>query len=346
MKIKIGQFSSHALSLWAPKQEPYAAKCFDSLAMTLHYAAFLPGCLLHRIFRIPGALPYGAIQMHSFNLASVKTFLVCLQTVWSPKEKFYEVGSREGLHVSHAITYEPAGGLCVGQSLTFLSNYFKNGDLIEAAKVLRYGGNKSSVRVQALYEALLGIKGVLHRDELKDQCAYLLNQSHPVRNSKMQECLQAFLQSPGFKLRQFALQWFKERDLTITPSLYKNILELDAFWHSQESPTEKKYDEIHYAIIRSLAEKMDLVADETSRFEGTIENVHAQLLEREEGSWLIHFSNHTVALIQTTDEFAIFDPVQGLAVFTLRQKSGALKRLLDYYSHLGCISLRQVRISK
>lgn len=138
-----------------------AFKIFHEIAMVLQYF-FVASILIYRFVPlIPSALPREQLKVRTFNIARLTLLKTCMASVWQPlsKEQFQEVGRLQNLSITRDIIYRPASGLCLGMGLVFLSRILlAKESWIEAAKEFEWGGDKTSVKVQALYDTLIKFK--------------------------------------------------------------------------------------------------------------------------------------------------------------------------------------------
>ena len=264
------------------------------------------------------------------------------------------------MRVTHDLILRPASGLCLGKSLTFLSEALSLWEaseeediiahLITAAQTVQNSENLTSVRLQAIYDALMGVQGKVRSKE-KELFKQILrgNQSLSLSglNGILLASLSSFLNREGqFEpLRQFVLNDLENIGVDITPDLYALILELDTLWDLQNHG-ERKNDAVHDAIIQAIAHRLQMELMHTQRLKGDIATVYEQLEELEAGYYLIQFTNHSMACVKTQRYVALFNPDEGLALFDEDDQQEGILQLLNYYGNHGSISLRLLAISK
>lgn len=336
-----------------------ACKIFRVIAMALQYAVVISSITLRHCRLLPSALPFKFLKMSSRNIASFYVLHKCLATAWTPLSKslYSSIGYAQDLRITHDITYRPASGLCLAMSLTFLSEYLGTDkdsftdSLLAAAKVVQGGGTKICVKTQALYDALLGIQGTVASKEFKEFNKLLQGENpscQDLQNKALWTSVETFLsdQNRTEPLRQFVFEDLEKQHAEITPNIYALVLELDAAWFSKMNPGKRKYDFVHEAVTEAVVNSRELEVISTSRIEGKIPLVSGQLINLADGSYLIQFSDHTVALVKEHDGLALFDPSEGIALLTPDQQSEALLQLLDYYGNNDSVSIKVILIQE
>jgi hypothetical protein len=334
-----------------------ACAIFRVIAMALQYIIVGASVIFRHIGLFPSALPLDHIRVSSRNIANLEILPKCLATAWQPesKEIYQEIGREQGLRVTYDLILRPASGICLGKSVTFLSAFvfgeeedFK-ANLITAAQAVQGKENEASVRVQAIYDTLLGVQGTLSHEERNFFFQVLQGKNLALQapfNQPLFETLQNFLsldENPE-ELRQFVLKELENQEVEVTPALYRLILELDTLWFLQHHPHERKNDSAHHAIIQAVARYLQLEMTVSTCLNGKISEVLQQLDEYELGSYLIQFSNHSIACVKGADFLALFDPNEGLALFSSSDQEDALLQLLTYYGSDDRIAFRVIEI--
>lgn len=307
---------------------------FRELALVLQYIVVLSSTFCNRLPGIPNPIPRKCLRMPVYNIGNFSTFLESMCTTWKPqpKKNFDSIGRNEGLRISHDIRYKPASGLCLSISLHFLSAFHNINDLIAAAAVFRQGAPSSVVKTQALYDALLGVQGQVKNLDL--------NLQNPI--------IQPFMLSSkhATSLRQFVFDDLEKQNIEINPDIYTLVLELDAIWHHKHYPSENKYDSIHTAIVKVLAETVGFENVKSKRIQEKYQVASELITLFDEGSYLIQFANHTVALIKAHDSLAILDPRQGLAILNPQKQHEVLNLFLEYYGANEFVSFNAIQLFK
>jgi hypothetical protein len=332
---------------------------FRTIDMSIRYAVGWGSISLRRWCRFPSPIQAKHIKVPARNIAHPRALLSCLQTAWRPlsKEQYSTTGHRQGLRVTHDITYQPANGICLGISLSILAYYCTSPKgkgaerLLHAANTLQYGAPEGCERIQALQDALLGVKGRVKNADVQSYFAFVQSKnSKDIAPSPFLNSLQAFKLSQVSQenidnrnqiLRKFMLDDLERKGVILTPDLYALVLELDAVW---EGKGIKQYRHIHYAIIETLASFQSLEVKKNQELEGEIPEVRKKLIGLESGAYLIQFFNHSIALIKMDDGMALLDPNAGLALLQTDQQTEALTHLLKYYGKGDKVGLRSIRL--
>lgn len=334
-----------------------ACGIFQATVMCVQYPIVFASITLRHFRWLDSSLAFKYLAVPSRNISRVHVLPKCLSTTLFPvpKSEFRAIGRAQGLRITHDITYRPASGLCLGMSLTFLHEYLqaKNADptdrLKAAAKILRHGGNETSVKVQAIYEALLGVHGAVHAHEKEFFRKLMQNGVVPAQTTaypELQASIQAFMlvkDHPG-TLRQYVLDDLENKGLDIDPDLYALILELDSIWHLKHHMGFKN-ESIHYAITQAAADCLKLKLTGMQRLPEEISSASEALKNLATGNYLLQFSNHTIALVKTQDMFALFEPSEGLGPVPLAQQDEAISQLLEFYGSHDSVSLKVISIS-
>lgn len=334
-----------------------ACAIFRVIAMTFQYAVVRMIAAVRHLKCFSSALPFKNLIAVSRNVSNLNVLRTCLISAWSPEKKdaYQGIGDTQGLRMTHDIILRPASGICLGKSLTFLSEYrLGKNDTVSAnlkAAVERVEGssNETCVRMQAIYDALLGMEGKVNSHE-RDlflqilQRKYISNEAE--LNQELLDSIKAFLaeDEPSETLRHFVLCDLENQGIELIPNLYTLILELDTFWYLQQHPGIRKNDSIHLAILQAVARCLQLEPVNATRLQGTIASVCAQLENLEEGSYLIQFKNHTIACVKEQECFALFDPNEGLALFDEDNQHEGITQLLEFYGSNQSIALHLIEI--
>jgi hypothetical protein len=106
----------------------------------------------------------------------------------------------------------------------------------------------------------------------------------------------------------------------------------------------RKNDSAHLAILQAVAHCINLEPVNARRLQGPISTVCSQLEEMEEGSFLIHFANHTIACVKEQNCLALFDPNEGLACFDEGEQKDGITQLLEFYGSNQSIALHLIEI--
>lgn len=213
-----------------------------------------------------------------------------MQTAWNPLSKslFSPVGHAQGLRMTHDIIYDPASGLCLGMSLTFLSeSLVHKKDVLSSAKVLQGGGTEICIKTQALYCALMGLQGNISQKNLNQ-----LLQGEDLKNP-LGISVKAFLEKEKGEesLRKFVFEDLEKQHIEITPDDYTLILELEAAWRIKKNSTQNKYDFIHDLITQTVVSSRQLEIGSISRIKGKITLAGEQLANLGIGHYLLQFSD-------------------------------------------------------
>lgn len=330
-----------------------ACTIFREIVMVVHYSLVSIETTLRQWCWFLSILPRKYLVVSSCNIANLNVMCKCVATIRHPlsKRQYGEVGRMQGLRVTHDLTYDPVSGICLGMSLTFLIEVLKIKNiqqiqLIASAQLLKNGGTETSLRIQALYDALIGIKGVVQAQE-KSFFYHLLKDQQPlfqkIQYPELIPIIQTFLNSKKDveTLRQFVLHELEIRGSEITPPLYALVLELDTFWSIQQHPNIRKNDILSSIIIQEVVRFLSLKIDHVIRLKGKVSAVYEQLKNFAMGSYLVSFPRHTVALVKTDGEIALFEPKDGLFLFhSVDDQKEGLSRLLEYY---GCNHVTQLQ---
>jgi len=351
MTVPVSSDSSESKSLYK-----IVRAIFREIAMALQYTLVLISCTIYHLPFLPSSLGR-TLKVSSRNIAGLNALGHCLATAWHPLPRtlYNDIGRTRGLRVTHDITYQPASGLCLAMSLIFLSKYLLGEEandttnLLAAAEVLRTDEKVTSVKLQGIYDALLGINGAIKAEEKDFFCAVLQGRTLVFQLDWKYELLvsiEAFMavQNHLGTLRQFIFDDLENRNVEITPDIYALTLELDAFWNLQQYPAGKKFDSIHHAIIQTLADELELEMTNATRLQGMVADVEEKLINLALGSYLVQFPNHTIVLVKTKDHLALFDPNEGLGLSPVGQQHEAVAQFLDYYASVDLVSLNVISI--
>lgn len=331
-----------------------ACAIFRVVAMALQYATVAFYVTFKHLPLFPSALPSENLIAVSRNISNLAVLRTCLTTAWSPEpQTHYQnlgLGEEKGLRITHDIILRPASGICLGKSMTFLSEYrLATGkgmlaNLRSAAKKVEGESNEISIRMQALYDALMGINGKASTTE-KDHFFQILEGKKPSSETHypfLATSLEAFLEEASDQgLRHFVLEDLEKQDVIITTPLYSLILELDTIWSLQQDSGMRKNDTVHQAIVETVAESLNLNLIDAKRMQGNVSSMCRQIEKLEPGTYLMQFSNHTIACVKEDEAFALFDPNEGLAIFDESNLHDGLQQLLHFYGcHLNLIELQ------
>lgn len=331
---------------------------FREMSMVVQYAIVATSTAFHHWCYLPSAVPRQYLQVSSWNIGHPKVLEKCFTSIWHPfpKENYHDIGRAEGLRITHDISYHPANGLCLGMSLIFLAKYLmaKRGNdlaaLLAAAKAFQLGGKESCVRIQAIYDALMGVQGNIRKEEKQFFCHLLQGGNALPQLCEKQELLASIKTFLSIKnrpetLRQFVFDDLESKGVEITPDLYALTLELDAAWNLGVHANGKTYDPVHHAIIKVLAEFLHLSGANALRFQGKIAVVGKQLTQLAVGQYLVQFPNHSIVLVQTNEQtMAVWDPGEGLALLDAEQQQEALSQVLNYYGQNGSAAIKVIAI--
>ena len=223
--------------------------------------------------------------------------------------------------------------------------------ILAAAKFLKHDRTETSVKLQALYDALTGIQGTVQAQELDFFRKVLEGGNIPYQATRKQDflgSLEAFLivKDRAESLRQFVLVDLESKGIEITPDIYALTLELDTFWHLRQHPGEQKNDCIHNAIIQAMANYLNLESANAKRVQGEIAFVGDQLNQLADGGYLIQFSHHTIALVKAQTHLALMDPNEGMALHSNDDQKDALLHLLQYYASNDLVALKVISIQQ
>lgn len=339
-----------------------ACGVFRLLAMSLQYFDVMFAITIYRWCWFSSAIQGKNLTVASRNIVvDIHLLQKCLKTAWSPLAKniFTPIGLAQGLRITHDIIYRPACGLCLGMSLVFLSNYLSANEvdcsakLLFAAKVLESGGNEICVKLQAIYEALMGIQGNIKIQEINSFWRLLNGENvnpQDIENEQLFDSIHAFIKNKNCPeiLRDYLFAHLESKRVEITPDIYALILELDSLWYSQNNSESRKNDFVHNAITQAVANCLELEIELKSvvRVEGEVSCVVNELKKLVCGSYLVQFSNHTIALVKTQkDDIAFFDPNEGMAFLdTYDRQKEALLHLLRYYSRNDLVAIKVIPI--
>lgn len=328
-----------------------ATTVLKAFAMSVIYA-YSFGDIIARNWIYPWTpLKSKYIDVPTYNIAAPFAVPACLKTIWNPltKKQWDKNYHKQGLRLTHSLSWKVSGGICLGISFSFLANYlhskanFSKETLYTVAKTLRYGGTASSIKTQTIYEALIGSAASLPFEEFCQFKKLIQDDATPFKTAYpfLSESINHFRnQQTSQSLRQFVLNELEKNQVSISPTLYTLVLELDACWRKQRYPAEKKYDEIHTSIMQALAEDLNLKITTVTRLEGMLEMIVSQLMNLANGSYLIHLPQHALALVKSDNELALLEPCKGLAVLSSKQQREVLTHLLKYYGSDGSISLK------
>lgn len=333
-----------------------ACAIFRALAMAIQYSLMCLSVTVRHWRWLPNAKPLKFQTVPTWNIASLQLLPQCFKTALRPfpKELYRHIGPKQGFRITHDVIYRPASGLCLGMSLTFLSQYLagkgsSTDNLLAAARLFRRGGTEMSVRVQAIYDTLMGIQGQVYPQDVHFFAQVLKRiriDPHLTQKKELLVTIQAFinLQDPLKSLRQFVLDDLERQGINITPDLYALILELGALWDLRQHPNENKNDAIHNAIIQLVANDLQLEMVDATRLQGKFNVVAEQLRNVAPGNYLIQFPIHTLAFIKSAECTAIWEPNEGLALLAANQQQEALAHLLHYYASHDLVSVKVLSI--
>ncbi len=330
---------------------------FRIIAMAVQYATVRLCLTVRHWCWFSSALKQQNIYMSSRNFANLEGLQKCFVTAWHPDLKvvYEEMGRTQGLRITHDIVYHPASGICLGKSMTFLSQYVLAegtddiANLLLAAQAVEGKSNEMCVKLQAIYDGLMGIQGRVQSQE-RDFFCKVLQRKNPVlpfiHHQELLSSIEAFLdlEDQPETLRHFVLDQIENQGIDLSTDLYALILELDTIWSYQQHPGIKKNDSVHNAIVQTMANYVGLELIEALRLGGKISCVLTQLEALDTGSYLIHFNNHTIACVKIQDGLALFDPSEGLALLKGTEQHEGLSQLLKYYASNEMISLNIVAI--
>lgn len=317
----------------------FALTIFHEIHLTVEYVVGVSSIVSKRIFPFSRAIPKEFLRVRTYNIASLRTFFKCFSTAWKPvnKNDFPFQGLTHGLRITHAIAFRPTQ-LCLGICLDYLSDASE--DLVKAKKYA-YGANEQSAKIQALYCALLGLQGTVKKEDyqlLKSQLQGKVNLNPPKHLAELSRSISEFckLQGSHRKLRTEILCNLEERSVEITPDLYALILELD----SLNLQGVKNYDALHDAILKALAEFADCKVKTPWLLSGTIADVSRHLKSLECRDYLFQFSNHSVVFRKREHQLSLFDPSEGLALFSPEQHDAFFSHFLNHYSREDSVSIK------
>lgn len=286
------------------------------------------------------SLPWKFLKLSSVNIAQFSALKICLHSAITPisKHALKRIGRAQGLRATQDLTYLPASGICLGMSLSFLSQLFlqKRGEdpLIFSAKKMRSGGTEMSVKIQSIYEMLIS-SGKVDQELFLSLCRLLQRKEFVEAGCKSTELVQSVKNylsaSQKTNFHTFIFDDLEQNGVKITPSIYALVLELEAALLSSFSPDQGKYDFIHCLIIEAVSDILQLKSAHVMRFQEKVEMVSDKLSHWPEGHFLFHFSNHTVAFVKEKDRVAIFDPKSGLAVASLCDQKELFSHILKFY---------------
>ncbi len=331
-------------------------RIFLAMAMITQYADILASLTIRHWYWFSSTLQAEKLILFTRNIASLALLKKCFTTVLHPipKNSFAHIGRQQGLRITHDIIYRPASGICLGMSLAFLSKYLlanekDNKAILVAAQFIKQDRTETSVKLQALYDALTGIKGSVQAQEIILFRKVLEGGDIPYQATQKQDLLDSLkvfliVKERPETLRQFVLIDLENKDIEITPDIYALTLELDAFWHLRQHPDEQKNDCIHNAIIQTMANYLDLESTNAKRLHGEIAFVGDQLSQLADGGYLIQFSNHTIALVKTQNHMALMDSNEGMALHSDEDQKDALLHLLRYYASNGLVALKVISL--
>lgn len=334
-----------------------ACSVFRVIAMAFQYVVVRLSAAIRHLRCFPSALPYKNLIAFSRNISNLNVLVTCLATAWSPETKamYQEMGDDQGLRVTHDIILRPANGICLGKSLTFLSEYRIGEEetvithLKAAAERVENNSNETCVRMQAIYDAFIGFEGQINLHE-RDLFLHILQKKHISNEAGLNQDLLTSIKSflaedeQTETLRQFVFSDLESQGIELSPNLYALVLELDTFWHLQLHPGIRKNASIHLSILQAVAHCLHLETVNTTRLQGSISLVSSQLEQLEEGSYLIQFANHTIACVKEQEYLALFDPNEGLACFDEENQHDGITQLLEFYGCNRSVSLNIIEI--
>lgn len=339
----------------------YAITFFRLMVTAIQYVVVRISIFERKWFWFDAAIKKKNLRVPSQNIASLAVLPTCLSSVLWPLHKghYRHVGLKEGLRIHHDIIYRPASGLCLGMSLTFLSAFLseKNEEplsaLTKAAMLLQKGGNKTSVAIQALYDALLGVQGTIDAHQ-RNECRSILRQdsknlSETVSENQLGEMIKLYMDATDHSegLRHFILDRLEKKSIEITPDLYALVLEVDALWHLYHPQEINNNKTIHDAILETISHQLNMEVHSSSLLHGKIPDILENLREMAEGCYLLQFANHAVALVKTEDLMALFVPNEGLGLFDEHhQQEAGLSDLLNYYGRDGLVACEVVSLTR
>lgn len=340
-----------------------ACRVFQALYMCFEYFFVVGSSLLHRCFFLPVSVPRRYLEVHSFNFARPDLLPLSLKTAMRPipKSNFEAVRCPYPFQVTHDVIYQPAKGLCMGMCLNFLSLYYREG-LLFAANELRCGGTETSLKIQALYDAWLGIQGTFDPQERARIVASMKGERvnrDEIQNQELLTSITAF----AFDMRNknfvdFVFDELKSRGVAMSPDLYALVWDLDAWRSNLGFSNQPNYQMVQNLIGMALCPHLGLEFSGGSRQEGEVGlsimpdlETNAQgvefLLNRENGSYLLSFPNHTVVYIKTQDSIAVYDPSIGLAIANdIEDRNELLSHLLNHFSNGLSMSLESTSVKK
>ncbi len=327
------------------------------ITMSLQYAFVLASVTLKHLPFLPSAIHMKNLRLRWLNISTFSGFKICLSTIRKPipKRNFYNIGRKQGLRIVNDITYRPASGLCLGMSLVFLAHYlsFNKGQistkLLSSINNLQKDWDLLSIKIQAMYDSLIGVYGKCKTEEIELFSQLLEGEKIPLQygvKKHLVYMIEDFIQnpSPSVSLREFVFSSFEKIGLDITSDIYALILELNARWDLNENAIHQKYDALNDAILLAVANCLKLESNKSMRFQGDVEDVTGQLQQLSSGSYLFQFHNHTIACVKVEDVISLFDPNEGLGVASGNNQKEALSHLLHYYGNGGLISLKVVQL--
>lgn len=325
----------------------YAHLIFCLMFTATQYVVVRMSIFERKWFWFRHAIKWKNLIVPSQNIASLKVLPTCLSILMHPlpKMNYLHLGIREDLRIVHDIIYRPASGLCLGMSLTFLSSFLSKNEgdalvnLKYAASLLKNGGTETSVEVQALYDALLGLEGKINERE-KNECRglFLENKKLPEADPKnrLYEIIKLYMQETDRPtLRHFVFKHMESHSMDITSDLYALTLELDTLWSHFCHPRINKNTPLHHATIRTVAHKLEMEVVDSCLLHGKIPSILEHLKEMSKGPYLIHFANHAIALVKTQNHTALFVPNEGLALFDEDRQEEGFTDLLNYFGDEG-----------
>ncbi len=342
---KRSDFSLNAISS-ADKSTLYAIACaiFRELALCFQYALVLASTTFKHLPFFSSAIPRKYVALSSRNIAKVSLLPGCFAKAWNPlpKKVFEHIGRSAGLRITTDIIDNPSSGLCLGLSLTFLR---------DALDITNRLPEETPLRLQNIYDALMGMEGKVSQGELDLFVKLMTGGSIHERAFEQKELLksvQNFLAEGNFTtvFREFIFNDLDNRGVDINPNIYALTLELDIRCHQLKCPQEKKCASIHHAIMQTIANCIELKLEQGSHFHGNVSKVSQKIQNLPVGNYLIQFLNHTVAYVVTQDQMiALYEPNEGLALLTQENQQLVLLQFLEFYGIDHEVSLRIIPVT-
>jgi hypothetical protein len=325
-----------------------ACAIFGEMFILGYFGAALISFTFCHLPCFPSSIPLKYLKVSSQNRANWGALKQCIRNNWNPipKNIFESIGRREGLRVPHDISYSPVNA-CLGTSLLFLSlfaqetNLDSKEKLFHVAKILKSGAPVAALKAQAIYEDLLGFNGFI---KSKDMVLYrrLLKGEEIHEPLELSSIIQSFMNNNklSVSLREFIFSELEKQGKELTTDAYALILELDATWRHLKNPLEKKNDFLHNMIIGVIAKSLNLEILQSQRFEKENKDIVRQLEKLTSGLHLIQFKNHTVALVKTENDVALFDSSVGLGLFNFKNQQEVFSHFLAFYSGENSVSAK------